>query len=117
MRRDMSEDWAPHKTTMQVRFVGSPLPDALCYGGCWPGKTRACGRVRRCLMKSRAVSMFPLLVLCGAIGYGCATEIEAGDPSPIDVTEGAVTEGNSPGCEGGYLGECRDGNAKMCKKY
>ena len=64
-------------------------------------------------MKPSAVSMSPLLVLLVALGYGCAAEIEAGDASPIDVAQSALSEdGNSGGCEGGFLGECRDGNAK-----
>lgn len=69
-------------------------------------------------MKPSAVSISPLLVLVVALGSGCAAEVEAGDASPIDVTQNAVSEGEiTPGCSGGFLGECRDGNASMCKKY
>lgn len=66
-------------------------------------------------MKSIAVSIPSLLALLGALVSGCAGEIEAGDQSPVEATQAAVS--TDPGCFGGYLGECRDGNAKMCKKY
>jgi hypothetical protein len=65
-------------------------------------------------MKSSPVSMLHL-VLLAALAFGCAAEIEAADSSPITVTQDAISD--EPGCIGGYLGECRDGNEKMCKKY
>ena len=69
-------------------------------------------------MKIDAIAISPLLILLGALGYGCAADVEPGNPNPIAVTEQAAQEsGNSNGCIGGYLGECRDGNANMCKKY
>jgi hypothetical protein len=63
--------------------------------------------------------MSPLLGLLVALGYGCAAEVDAGDPGPIEVTQDAVSAGSggmSSGCAG-FLGECRDGNANMCKRY
>ncbi len=65
-------------------------------------------------MKTSAITMSRLLVLLGALGYGCAADVDAGNPNPIESSEQAATDG---ACIGGYLGECRDGNAKMCAKY
>jgi hypothetical protein len=59
------------------------------------------------------------LVLSLAFGYGCAADLEADESAPTAVTQSAVSQsggGNSPGCAG-FLGECRDGNANMCKRY
>jgi hypothetical protein len=64
-------------------------------------------------MKRSATSM-SLVAVLGALGYGCAADIQTGEPTDIGVTQQAVTI--SPGCAG-FLGECRDGNASMCKKY
>lgn len=63
-------------------------------------------------MKRRDLSMSSLLITFIALGHGCAAEVETGDPS---VTE--VRQAVGPGGCGGFLGECRDGNASMCKKY
>jgi hypothetical protein len=65
-------------------------------------------------MKPRATSMSCLLGLFCTLGYGCAAEVETGASSPVSLKQQAVTI--SPGC-GGFLGECRDGNRSMCKKY
>jgi hypothetical protein len=63
-------------------------------------------------MKSVAVSMLSLLALLGALGSGCAMEIEAGDHDPTSQSAPL----NHEGCFD-YLAECRDGKPKMCAKY
>jgi hypothetical protein len=70
-------------------------------------------------MKAKAVTMFPLLVLLGAFGYGCAAEVEAGASNPIETTEQSATPDDGAihaGC-GDFRAECRDGKPKMCEKY
>lgn len=67
-------------------------------------------------MKSIAASMLSLSALLCAFGAGCAMEIEPGDESSIESTQSAITQGGGA-CFDGYLGECRDGNARMCKRY
>lgn len=67
-------------------------------------------------MKSIAASTLSLLSLLVAFATACAGQIESSDESPIESTQSAITQ-NDGACFGGYLGECRDGNAKMCKRY
>lgn len=70
-------------------------------------------------MYASARSMFPLLVLFAATGYGCAAEAGADDQSRVEVTQSAVSSDDGtihPGC-GDFLTECRAGNKKMCAKY
>lgn len=64
-------------------------------------------------MKSIAGSMPSLLVLLGALGSGCAMEIEADANNPIEAQSAGLIHG---GCAD-YLAECRDGKPKMCAKY
>ncbi|HKP55816.1 MAG TPA: hypothetical protein VJV78_03820 [Polyangiales bacterium] len=65
-------------------------------------------------MKLATVSRLHLLVVVAALGYGCAAEVDAGAAGPVEV-QSAALGGDS--CEDGFLGECRDGNKKMCAKY
>lgn len=53
-----------------------------------------------------------------ALGTGCAMDVGADPSSEVNVAESALSDDGAihPGCEG-FLGECRDGNQKMCKKY
>jgi len=71
-------------------------------------------------MKRSAVSMsFLVMVVLVAAGYGCAAEVEAGDPGLTDVRQAAALQDDGaihPGCAD-FLAECRDGKPKMCKKY
>ena len=67
-------------------------------------------------MKPTAVSMAAVLMLLGALSSGCVAEIESGDQRPIEVTQAATAQTDGA-CLGGYLGECRDGNKSMCKRY
>ena len=70
-------------------------------------------------MKPSSVSMSFLWMALVALGYGCAAEVEAGDPGLIEVSQAAVSQAPGsihPGC-GGFLGECRDGNQVLCKMY
>jgi hypothetical protein len=62
-------------------------------------------------MKSIAVSMPSLLALLGALGSGCAMEIETSE-----VATSHTSALSHPGCSD-YLAECRDGKPKMCAKY
>jgi hypothetical protein len=69
-------------------------------------------------MKLHTVTMCPVLVLLGALGYGCAADVEDGNTSAIEPSVAAM-EGDDaihPGC-GDFLAECRDGKPKMCEKY
>jgi hypothetical protein len=64
-------------------------------------------------MKLGTISMSHVLVAVAALGSGCGAEIDAGAQAPIEVQSAAL----SGGCEDGFLGECRDGNKKMCARY
>jgi hypothetical protein len=69
-------------------------------------------------MKASTASASVLWVLVVALGYGCAAEVEGGDPGLIEVAQGAALDDGEihPGCPD-FLAECRDGKPKMCKKY
>lgn len=71
-------------------------------------------------MRSSAVSMYQLSALLGALALGCAADVDGGEQVETGAQDvsGATqnVEAVSSGCDG-FLGECRDGNAKMCKKY
>lgn len=65
-------------------------------------------------MQVTSVSRFRLSFLLSALAFGCAADVGSEDHDLSNVTQNVETI--SPGC-GGFLGECRDGNLAMCKKY
>lgn len=69
-------------------------------------------------MKHSGVTIVVLSCLLVALGYGCAMQTDTGDKATVEVTKSALSDDGaiSPGCPG-FLGECHDGNEKMCKKY
>jgi hypothetical protein len=62
------------------------------------------------------VSMPSSLLLLVALASACAAEIEADDQRSSEVAQAATAQPDGA-CFGGYLGECRDGNKNMCKRY
>lgn len=70
-------------------------------------------------MKLSTLSISFSLGLLAALGYGCAAEVEAGDPSPFEATQGAVSEDDGaihPGCYG-FRRACHGGNVEQCQVY
>lgn len=76
-------------------------------------------------MKTDTKSLAASLILLVALGYGCASEVGADEPSTPalavnalsdDDGDAAADRNDDPGCED-FLKKCRKGNADACRKY
>ncbi|HKP55368.1 MAG TPA: SGNH/GDSL hydrolase family protein [Polyangiales bacterium] len=76
-------------------------------------------------MKPSTTSLAASLILLVALGYGCASEMRADEPSTPALATSALSEddgeaaadrNDDPGCED-FLKKCRKGNADACRKY